>query len=922
MNYNSSPSNFESQNDDQPNESYNAWQEAMKDVEFQGNKPNISPEQDVAKDMENHEEIISENPDKKWENMTKISGRLGSNEGGWYERPSGERFYVKFYENPSQGQAEYVANAVYKKLGIKAVRSQIIELDGREAIASPAVPGAAPADVFSQKTSKDVQSGFVADAFLANWDVVGLVYDNIVQSDDGFYRIDNGGSLIFRAQGGDKAYSPDSIPELETMRVPGRPTGEVFANITEEEIGRQARELIDKLKPDDITAIVDESGLTGEDRDRVLTGLLGRREYLVKTYGEPEPNIEEETLNPESRERRPRRSVSETIRFLSSQEMERSGETAVRPRTEIICDHGHIEGQKIDVINKRDRGSMEFRFKLRTPSEITVPTIEGQDGQAEVTTPSGAILRRGKISYEGASTNNSYDLCDASVFEKNGVKVFVADPSSRNGETFSISSTHNDSNLIRTAIGLVQIEAPFSMSPEDTEKVLGDILEKDLGIPDALGEVSEDAEQEYKEARYKWQHVIPGELSPEQVERAERLEREEVFPGYSTLVEKGKHREYLEQYGEDIRAIHHLHTGGAKSIYRILTKGLMCTTERYSRGIIRNGMSSAVDMDTGGADSVFTRIMNESQRNSMHGATVVFKPEVFDRTDWYSYKGDTYGSTDNISFSSRLSPDAIFSKISNPNECISHTNEQMFRTGIGADYIESISVDPYEYNGVISELRSMGLEEIDGKPIEEIIVSRKSYSSSGFGFETFEVEPQSIGESSVSPDFETFEVELPSIGEYSVAPGFGTPEEIEKQKQIMAEKQANLQAMMSGEKPYTSIEEMIDLAYLGDDFSDTFKSLCESMIAQGKKEQLSSDMADYLKKVLGEDELKALISGEKVGGATDDEMAILPYIQDVLGVYRAIYKDVVSSKSAENPGLASSMREGQDISIPRSVPDD
>ena len=102
MNYNSSPSNFESQNDDQPNESYNAWQEAMKDVEFQGNKPDISPEQDVAKNVETHEEIISEDSDKKWENMTKISGRLGSNEGGWYERPSGERFYVKFYENRTE----------------------------------------------------------------------------------------------------------------------------------------------------------------------------------------------------------------------------------------------------------------------------------------------------------------------------------------------------------------------------------------------------------------------------------------------------------------------------------------------------------------------------------------------------------------------------------------------------------------------------------------------------------------------------------------------------------------------------------------------------------------------------------------------------------------------------------------------------
>ena len=73
-------------------------------------------------------------------------------------------------------------------------------------------------------------------------------------------------------------------------------------------------------------------------------------------------------------------------------------------------------------------------------------------------------------------------------------------------------------------------------------------------------------------------------------------------------------------------------------------------------------------------------------------------------------------------------------------------------------------------------------------------------------------------------------------------------------------------------------------------------------------------MADYLKKILGEDELKALISDEKVDGTTDNEMTIYPYIHDVLGVdYRAIYNDVVSSKSAENPGLASSMQEGKDI---------
>lgn len=804
--------------------------------------------------------------DKKWE-LTKISGQLGSNEGGWYEKPNGERFYVKFYENPSQGQAEFVANAVYAKLGIKTVRSEIIQLDGREAIASPAVPEATPASREAQGESEDVQKGFVADAFLANWDVVGLVYDNIVQGKDGFYRIDNGGSLIFRAQGGDKAYSPDSVPELQSMRVPGRPTGEVFAGITEDEIGRQARKLVSNLSPEDIRAIVDESGLEGEDRDRILTGLLGRREYLAKTYGESE-----EPSNPESRERRPRRRVSETIRMFSAQEMERSGETVVRPRTEIVCDHDHIEGQKIDVINKSDRGTMEFRFKLRAPTEVmaalaTKPEGEGKDGQTEVNTPSGAVLRRGEITYEGASSDSLYELCDASVFEKDGVRVFIADPSFKNG-------VHSRRGLIRTAMGLVKVEVPSEMDPEATEQILGEILEKDLGIPDALGEVTEEAEREYKMARYKWQHVITGDLTPEQMDQAEKLHREEVFPGYTTLVERGKHEEYLGRYGEDIRAIHWLYNGSAKSIYQILTQGLMCTTERYSRGVMIDGMSSTSDMYTGGADSVFTRIANKSRREKMKGAVVVFKPEVFDRTDWYSYSYDKFGSTDDDSFAERLSPDAIFAKLTDPNGRYLVKNEQMFRTGIGAGFIESIEVDSSSRDGIIAELRSMGLEEINGRPIEEVVILHKDA-------------PQEAASDSTG----NLDVLSQSPEEYA-----------EKQKLEQAKKQAKMQALISGEESYTSIDEMADLANAGDDFNSSFKSMIESVVAHGEKVQLSIDMDEYLKKEMKLDELKALASGEAPDGFSDDDMEIFSYLQSTLGIdYSVLYQEALASQLEPTP---------------------
>lgn len=224
----------------------------------------------------------------RWEHMRKVSGQLGSNEGGWYEdEQSGDRFYVKFYENPSQGKVEYIANAIYAQLGIKTVHSELIQMDGREAVASPAVPNAHNIGMEAQRASKDVRDGFVADAFLANWDVIGLVYDNIVESDDGFYRIDNGGAMIFRAQGGPKEFSPDDIPELHSMLEHGS-AKKVFGGITESEIRAQARDLLDKLSPEDIERIVQKSGLEGRERERVLSGLLGRREFLARNYGDAE----------------------------------------------------------------------------------------------------------------------------------------------------------------------------------------------------------------------------------------------------------------------------------------------------------------------------------------------------------------------------------------------------------------------------------------------------------------------------------------------------------------------------------------------------------------------------------------------------------------------------------------------------------
>ena len=763
----------------------------------------------------------------KWSHMRKVSERLGSNDGGWYEDDeTGERYYVKFYENPSQGKVEFIANAIYTKLGIKTVHSELIQMDGREAVASPAVPNAHEASREDQKASQDVRSGFVADAYLANWDVIGLVYDNVVESDDGFYRIDNGGSLIFRAQGGDKAYSPDDIPEFQSMLKPGRPAGEVFAGITEDEIAEQARALLEKLSPEDIEEIVEQSGLEGEERDRVLKGLLGRREFLARRYG---PKEEPERVE---RPRRPYRGVGEIVQDFGDGELERSGETVVRPRSEIICDHGHIEGQRIDIICKTDQDEVEFSFKLRDSSTLA------DSLESSRVTQSGAAVNEGEITFQSASNpDDSYSACRALCFERDGLRVQIAAPVK--------------TERARALRGLVRIDAPKDMPPEEVEATLARILEEDFQIPDALSEVPPEDEQKYKRARFAWQHKIGTELSPEQAESAEGLQQEEVFPGYTTYVEPGKHKEYL-RHGEGLRAVHELHSGDARSIARVLQTGLMCSSERYTRGVMRNGMSTEEDFQTGGADSVFTRIQTpEQQRHGVYRAKVILKPEVFDRTDWYTYEGDHFGSTEDSEFASRAEPDEIFRKVAEGTHFVG-TNEQMFRTGIGPRYVESIVVYSYDRDKIIADLKARGITEFDGKPIEDIIIADDSVIDPNFSFDS-------------GPSFDSAPVM--------------TPEEYEQQqKEKEKQKQEKKQAILDGTGTYDSVEELIDISGSA---AEDLVSMLDVIVAHGGKDKLIADLSDYMLDF--SDVLQKVVDGD-MSGFDEDETAFILYMKDTLGM--------------------------------------
>lgn len=157
----------------------------------------------------------------------KTAGAKGSNEGGFYTGRDGVQRYVKFYGDASQAYSEHLSNQIYRDLGFEAPESATFEHEGKRAYASKVVSDLKTVQQvgLTEDTAKKVMRGFAADVLTANWDAVGTGLDNVGVVGDKVMRVDNGGSLLFRAKAGrkpehllneitewDKFLSPSSNP--------------------------------------------------------------------------------------------------------------------------------------------------------------------------------------------------------------------------------------------------------------------------------------------------------------------------------------------------------------------------------------------------------------------------------------------------------------------------------------------------------------------------------------------------------------------------------------------------------------------------------------------------------------------------------------------------------------------------------------
>ena len=228
-----------------------------------------------------------------------LGGQAGSNPGGLYEGRDGVRRYVKYYADPSQAYCEAVANRAYRELGLDAPVSALVRRDGQVVgIANEIIDNQGTLGTGRRLTkgrANSVLKGYTADVWLANWDAVGTGLDNVVGTRigrAGVARIDQGGSLLFRAQGARKRTEQlGQISEWDGFADAGinRHYARVFdaAGVDgADALGRKALKQIAAVRAlgkrtGDFSDLVRRvRGISSEDRAAVLTALRTRARLL------------------------------------------------------------------------------------------------------------------------------------------------------------------------------------------------------------------------------------------------------------------------------------------------------------------------------------------------------------------------------------------------------------------------------------------------------------------------------------------------------------------------------------------------------------------------------------------------------------------------------------------------------------------
>ena len=184
---------------------------------------------------------------------------------------SGKLWVMKRGANPGHLAEEAHADALYRAMGVDVPRSIVRQTPSGPVKFSEFHEGKTLGDLREsdpdayQAAKLKLREHYVADALLGNWDVIGASADNILVTPDGrVLRIDNGGSLRYRAMGSLKSSGQwtGTVSELGSLKDPNinPAAGKIFAGITDDQIKAQIKAItarkaaIVKAAPEELRA--------------------------------------------------------------------------------------------------------------------------------------------------------------------------------------------------------------------------------------------------------------------------------------------------------------------------------------------------------------------------------------------------------------------------------------------------------------------------------------------------------------------------------------------------------------------------------------------------------------------------------------------------------------------------------------------
>lgn len=222
---------------------------------------------------------------------------LGGSTGATLVRDpvTGKQYVLKRGNNPDHLREEFAADEAYRALGVAVPKARLYETGKGPVKLAEFIEGRSLADVLATGTPKEVtvifeklQRHFAADALLGNWDVVGLSMDNVLVKDGNVYRIDNGGSLRFRAQGELKGERWNGFPtELWSLRDAkiNPQTAKVFGSLSHAQLVNQ------------IEAIANKESRLLQALPQELKGIVGNRLAEMKRMAEISRTLQADQWN-------------------------------------------------------------------------------------------------------------------------------------------------------------------------------------------------------------------------------------------------------------------------------------------------------------------------------------------------------------------------------------------------------------------------------------------------------------------------------------------------------------------------------------------------------------------------------------------------------------------------------------------------